>query len=228
MAKTKPKTKKKKKSESAPVINPLYFRLFGATPSRSDIRRAKILESAILCISELGIENTNFETVGKRAGMNRAHVQYYFSDRDDIVKAAIRLTISTAQEITIQTVTKISDPRKRLEALVTAAFDWAQKYPEQIAIIGLIYYYATYQADYRIMHTEIRNVGVQRIAAILKGLSDASEKSAAKIADQSLAIHRLITGALVETFTTNQTVNRAEVQREILRQIAVLIGDSGV
>lgn len=213
------KTKKKKpRTKSEIVVNPLYVRLFGGAQKKGDLRKAKILESAIHCIAELGIENTNFETIGRRAGMIRAHVQYYFHDRDDIVKAAIQLTTATAQEITIQAVTRATTDRARIDAVVEAAFEWAREYPEQIPIVGLLYYYATFKPDYQALHTQIRNVGAQRLAAVLGSVGVKGD-----LLTKAVAIHRLITGGLIDAFTTNPPPTRAEIEKAILVQIPSLL-----
>jgi len=201
------KTKDKRKTKlpgAKREVSPLYAKLLSFEPRRRDMRRALIVEAAIECIGKLGVEDTHFESIGQRSGMGRAHVKYYFKDRDEIVKAAIEFVATTAQMITLECISRANSPKERLQAFVEGAFRWVESYPEHLPVMGLNYYYCMYRPDYQKLHSQIRSLGEERARSLLGELlpkvSSEHRNRAAK------AIQNLILGNLLDWSTTKSSV----------------------
>lgn len=182
------------------IDNPLYAQFVGFSQRKGDIARAKIIASVTHCIAHLGIEATTFESVGKFCGMRRAHVAYYYPDLQDLILAAVQLTVATAQQSTVSHVFNAASDRDRLEAFCRGAFDWAEKNPDQVRVMLLFYYYSSWQPKYRALHDEIRRYGAQRLAAVLKPVLPGD--SSKDLAEKAKLVQNLLTGALIDHLTT--------------------------
>jgi AcrR family transcriptional regulator len=56
---------------------------------RSRITRAKLLESAVSCLAELGWSGATVAVVAEHAGVSRGATQHYFPTREDLLTAAL-------------------------------------------------------------------------------------------------------------------------------------------
>ena len=59
---------------------------------RSRITRAKLLESAVSCLAELGWSGATVAVVAEHAGVSRGATQHYFPTREDLFTAALEHT----------------------------------------------------------------------------------------------------------------------------------------
>src|SRR5689334_19026745 len=149
-------------------VDPLVFQLFDVAPRKGDLRKIAIIKSAIDCIATSGIENLSLETVGKRLGIGRAHVGYYFKTVSQIIDLVIQYIMANAQKITVEKVSAAKTPKGMLDAMVEAAFEWAHDFPEQASVYMLFFYYCTNDASKREVQKTIRQTGAARIEAILE------------------------------------------------------------
>ena len=100
----------------------LLARLFETKPRKGDLRKLAMAQAAITSLATEGIENTTLDSIGKRLGIRRSHVVYYFKMREELVAAAICLITVTAQDITVRKVSAAATARERLIAIVDGAF----------------------------------------------------------------------------------------------------------
>ncbi len=204
------------------IDNPLYAQFVGFTQRKGDIARAKIIAAVTHCIAHLGIEATTFESVGKFCGMRRAHVAYYYPDLQDLILAAIQLTVATAQQSTVSHVFNAASDHERIAGFCRGAFDWAEKNPDQARVLLLFYYYASWQPKYRALHDEIRRYGAQRIAAVLKPLLPSV--SAKELQDKAKLVQNLLTGALIDHYTTDSRGSAGAACDRFVELIHTLLG----
>jgi AcrR family transcriptional regulator len=213
---------KKKKQKNTPEVNPIYASLLSFEPRRRDLRKAAIVEASIRAIHRLGIEETNFETIGKLSGMGRAHVKYYFKDRSEIIQAAISFVATTAQMVTLEYISRAKSPRERLQAIVDGAVHWAHQYPEHLSVLGLNYYYCIVDKKYRAAHTEIRKLGADRVLAILiemHSLGELKKQKHQSFEDLAKMIQNLILGTLVDWGTTSSATPLKKIQSDLMTAI---------
>src|SRR3954464_5821671 len=118
-----------------PKDDPVFFRLFAPNARKSDLKRAAIVRAAIDCIATVGIEGLSLDALGKRIGLHRSHIAYYYKEKREIIEAAIRVITSTAQEMTLDRVKQATKPKDQLIAVVDGAYDWARAYPNQVAVL---------------------------------------------------------------------------------------------
>ncbi len=222
----KKKSDKKTSSlEASPTVDSALFAQFTAFSTRKgDIARTKILSATLQCIAHQGIEKTGFESIGKLCGMRRAHVAYYYPDRDELVLAAIQFAIATAQQTTVAHVFQAPSDKERLDAFVHGIFDWAEKYPEHTRVILLFYYCCSCEPKYKALHHQVREQGAQRIAAVLKPLLPSTPSR--EVVEYAKLLQNLITGSLVDHITTQPKATLSSLAERVSRQCHAIVGIS--
>lgn len=210
----------KKRMESV-ELDPMYARFLNFTPKKGDVRRARILEAAIQCMAKYGVEKTNFESIGQEAGMLRAHVAYYYPDRDEIIRSAIRFAIATVQHVTVEYVSQSTNPVERLAAFVNGTFAWLEQYPVQMRIILLMYYYGSYDSEFRKIHTAVREVGAKRIDALLEPVVPKLGKP--ERYELAKLVQSILTGHVVDYVSTESARSLEQVRETTLKQIERVI-----
>ncbi|MCB0405151.1 MAG: TetR/AcrR family transcriptional regulator [Bdellovibrionales bacterium] len=183
----------------------LYAKFLNFKPSRGDERRLRILEKTIELIgSGTGIEGTSFESIGKSLEMLRAHVAYYYPDREALIEAAIKLVVSTVQNYTVDHVRKAADEGfGKVDGFVDGTFAWVRDFPTHPRVILLLYYYASFNKSYKDLHDRVRRLGAERLAAtVAEVLPTKKRRQAMSVAKW---IQSLLTGHLVDYLTTHST-----------------------
>jgi DNA-binding transcriptional regulator YbjK len=182
-------------------MDQVFDQLFPPRHQKGDQRRFEIIEAALSCIAKLGIDQTNYSTIGKRLGIGRAHVAYYFESKDEILTIVMRYITATAQGITIDIVKDAKTWREQVLGIVLGAFSWAERHPRQVSVLFLFYYYAAKEKHYRDLHHVIREAGAKRIQLILA--NQFPKKPKEKLRDLSYNVQALINGNLISCMATN-------------------------
>lgn len=199
------------------LTNPLYAQFLNFKPKKGDLRKVAIMEGAIEIIASDGVENLSFESLGKRLKMGRAHVAYYFPDRDELVLSTIKLVVATVQSFTVERVKHAADAPGRLTAFVEATFDWMESYPRHASAILLLYYYASYDRRYRELHDEIRRLGAKRIEAIVKAILPPAKKRSSMAAAK--LVQSILTGHLLDHVTTHASQPLGRLRERAVKDI---------
>lgn len=191
-------------------LDPKMFNLFEFKLRKGDLKRMEIIQAAIECLATVGIDNTTYDAVAKKVGTSRAHIAYYFTDKDQIYIAAIKYILASFQQTIVDHISDESTGKELLESYIEAVFLWAKKYPEQLTVMILLYYLCRFRDDMIELNHQIRKGGYERIYYILtsKMPKKISEKKATTIAR---AIINLISGSMIDATTTkSMTLDEAK------------------
>jgi AcrR family transcriptional regulator len=199
-----------------------YLEVLKTEPSSKDARRASLVKTVMEILAREGLDELTLERVGKRAGMARSHVVYYFKNRDSLIRAAVDCAALSAQTIIGRRVEQGGDAREKLLFYVEACFTWIETYPEHAAVYTLLYYLATLNKTYRDLHSTIRETGAKRIQTILASDKTRPGAKAARIARD---IQALITGHLIDVTTTRNAKDHSSRMRETQRAVVRLLED---
>lgn len=142
-----------------------YFQLFESTPSKGESRRYEIVLATIESINQFGVESSTFETIGSMVKLKASNVAYYFPKKEDAFDAAIKLVIGISQSYLITGVTENQD---KLYGYVDAAYVYLKENPKHWCIFALFFYYASRSKRYRDIYKEMRKMGSERIATVLR------------------------------------------------------------
>ncbi|MBT7670603.1 MAG: TetR family transcriptional regulator, partial [Bdellovibrionales bacterium] len=103
-------------------FDPALYELFEFRPRKGDIKKLQIIEAAIHCLANDGIENTTFESIGKLIGTRRSHVAYHFADKKLIFLSAIKFILSTYQQTVMGQMVESQNGRKMLLQYIEGSF----------------------------------------------------------------------------------------------------------
>jgi AcrR family transcriptional regulator len=198
------------------TVDPLMVKLFEFRPRKGDLKKASIITAAIECLSEDGLEKTTFEAIAKKIGTRRAHVNYYFADKQKIFLAAIQYIAATYQSISLECLEKAKTDEDLIEAYLEGPFKWAKVHPEQLSVMFLLYYLSTFQNEYLELNHQIRKGGAQRISYVLRKKDSSLSKKEAD--DKAKSIQNILSGCLLDVATTKGRT-LASASREVKRLI---------
>ena len=192
--------------KKAEIPASLYYQIFSIEPGRGEQRKIQILEAFIECVATQGLENTSFDSLGKKVGMNRTHVAYYFANREELIRTAVRFVVATGQQGTIAAVDRASGSKAKLQAIIEGPFDWLKQHPKHAAILAMFYSQATYDKALRELNTTIRTMGEQRLYSCLHPYVEAGKLSENDARDLARSIQFIIIGALHALYSTEYPV----------------------
>lgn len=144
----------------------------------TDNKKHRILEATISLIADTGIESVTFENIGKKLKTTKANIKYHFGDKDHLIFTAIQAVTINAQAMTAAQVEKAESTEDKLQAIIDAAYDWVQRYPEHLRAWILFIYYAQMHEPYAKYFAETRSVGQSRMALLLRALHHSGDKNA--------------------------------------------------
>lgn len=192
----------------------LYYQIFGLKPGRGEQRRLKIVEAFIELVATKGLDNVSFETIAKKVGMIRTHVAYYFANREELIKTAVRFTISSSQQEMIGKIELAKNWRERLALTVEGPLLWLEKNPRHASVLALFTYLCTFDPRYRQIQNSVQAIGEQRLAAAISdvpGITPQETQSLARL------IQAAISGYLQLSFCSDYPLSHREVRDTLVR-----------
>lgn len=180
-------------------VDSKLYDLFDFKPSKGDLKRMEIVLAAIQSLATLGLDKTTYESIAKIVGTGRAHINYYFKDKDDIFLASVKYISANYQQTSIDHIEKAQNGKEMLLHYIEGPFLWAIKNPEELSVMLLFYYLCTFRDEYRELNDQIRKGGTERIQYILTEKNDILKKDAPELAK---AIQNHISGAMMDAATT--------------------------
>jgi len=206
--------------------DPFIMNLFVLKPRKGDIRRLKIIEAAIEVMATHSVDAVSFENVGKKLGIHRAHVAYYFSKKEEMVDEAIRFITATAQKTTIDLITKALSSEDKIRAYIEASFTWAENYPSHAKAMISFYQICLSRKKFRAMHQKMRQAGHQRVIALIQESVSFSHLKISEAREMATTIQSLITSRLLEHLTTENAQSLEEVKNQTLATVTLLMANA--
>jgi AcrR family transcriptional regulator len=200
--------------------DPIYLRLFEQKVSKGDRRKIQILEAALELIATDGFHRTNYETIGQKLGIRRSQVQYHFKDLKSLFQMVIRMISETSQAIVVEGIAAARTPEERLRAYIEGPFHWLERNPRHAHVRIVFYHLAAFDPEHRALHTESREAGLDRVRSLLADLPGMRK---AMIPQLARAIQAMITGTLVDHFTTDRPESLARLRADTVETALMLI-----
>lgn len=92
--------------------------------------RQLILEAAVTCIEQVGIENVTTRKIAKQAGTNIASINYHFRSKDDLLAQVLGMTIQHMLEDVVAAIEADAQPfETTLRAVVFYLIDGSRRFP---------------------------------------------------------------------------------------------------
>ncbi|PKL35214.1 MAG: hypothetical protein CVV44_22830 [Spirochaetae bacterium HGW-Spirochaetae-1] len=137
-----------------------------------DLRKAQILQAALIKISEMGSANVTLDDIAKQAGMSKGGVAYYYKSKDILCKEAFKEFFVRIFRRSKETLSACSDPLGKL-----LSFGWLYNWDDPEVNLGYpmlmdAMAMAARDAEYRKMFHEWVQVWVSILGeALSEGIS---------------------------------------------------------
>lgn len=198
---------------SFPLSDAFYFQVFDVRPGKTEKQKLRIIEATIESIAKVGFDRTTFDLVGKRVGMQRAHVNYYFSSREELMKTSVRYAVALGQQITIGLVQDATGWKERLKAVIEGPFEWLARYPQHASVMTIFYHHCTFDPEYKKLQGTIRAGGEARIEACFRELVEKKMLSRKRSLELARAIQAIMTGNLIYAITCEFPLSREAAKK---------------
>jgi AcrR family transcriptional regulator len=195
--------------------------LFPTKVTKGDLKKAEIINATIDCIATIGWENTSYDAIGKNLGIGRAHVAYYFKDKDELFLMAFKFVSATAQEETRQEIDKAKNFTDKYLASAKGALNWLKKHPKQVSVVMAFYYLASINKKFRAIHAAIRKAGHKRLYDHL-----ITKYSPAKASRLARDFQNLVTSTVIELHTTQGLREYAKAEKELLTSLKEMLSNT--
>jgi AcrR family transcriptional regulator len=98
-------------------------------------RREAILRAAVEAFDDVGPDQVNLETVAERAGVSRALVYTYFTNRQGLVRAVFDRVLEDLGDELRGAIGRIATPEQRIAQWITTLAGYAQAHPNRWQVI---------------------------------------------------------------------------------------------
>ncbi|MBL6991523.1 MAG: TetR family transcriptional regulator [Bacteriovoracaceae bacterium] len=197
------------------------YELYDFKPQKSDLKKVEIVLATIESLAKLGFDKTSYSSIAKIIDFKKSTVAYYFSSKEMLIKEAVRHCVRCQQQLSIKKVATAKNDKEMIFKYIEATFDWAQKYPEQLAVFVLFRYLATYNEEYKQLHTQIREGGLERIKFLI------TQKYGKKLTKQdslhtALKIQCLLADYSIISVNTN-LLSTEQAKNEVLKMVKLML-----
>lgn len=197
-------------------MNPVLVRTFDLSPGKGDLKRLEILEAAIPCIASEGFEGGTLAKIADKLKTRRSHVSYYYKDKHRLFEDVIRYVIATAQDISIRNIEAEGNAVDQIVAMSNAAFDWAEKHPDQAKVLMYFHFECCTKPHYRELNTRIREAGTKRIHSLLQAIPG-RKKSGLTLEQHARALQALMSGLVVDAITLESRRSLKQMAAQSIR-----------
>jgi TetR/AcrR family transcriptional regulator, transcriptional repressor of bet genes len=204
--------------------SPLFASIFPRTMTRVEKRKIEILKATIHCYARLGLEQTTYEHIARRCGVSRTLVIHYFPERDELTRLAIRYVRADMQEAAINALAKAPTAVQSLSEYVRSTFRWIAKKPDYFSVWLMFYYLCGVREDFKQMHTELAQMGHDRIATLIALIVSHKGEPSKAIKLRAKSLQSLMTGALVTMHVENLSLDPKEYIDEVVQQCQRIAG----
>jgi AcrR family transcriptional regulator len=190
--------KTEKNTDGGPL---LALELFGNKLSKGQKTQIKIIEGTIKVYSTIGIEQATLDSIGKSSKVSRRLIQHYFGDQQNLFIYVSKYIRGQFQRYVVAAIQSSPTPRHKLHAYIDATFTWTIRYPQYSKVWGLYFYYCGIKEDFKLLNTELVEMGTQRIAALINAGVAVKQFKTDNTYKTSKFIQTILTGALVTIMT---------------------------
>ncbi|MCW0182258.1 MAG: TetR/AcrR family transcriptional regulator [Zavarzinia sp.] len=140
----------------------------------SNETRQRVLEAAIACVKQWGIEKTSLLDIARQAGVTRPTVYRYFTSREDVLSAALLQSAAAMAQRLIAHIEGEADPAERFVRAILFLLDDVPKEP-QLSVMTLSSL-ATYVSEDALINAEGFGLSLLLMKQILAGVAMAEDE----------------------------------------------------
>ncbi len=136
--------------------------------------RQRVLEAAIACVKQWGIDKTSLLDIARQAGVTRPTVYRYFASREDVLSAALLQSAAGMAQRLVAHLDGLDDPAERFVQAILFLLDDVPKEP-QLSVMTLSSF-ATYVSEDALINAEGFDLSLLLMKQILIGVDMAEDE----------------------------------------------------
>ncbi|PWR24312.1 TetR/AcrR family transcriptional regulator [Zavarzinia aquatilis] len=141
-------------------------------PPSSETRQ-RVLEAAIACVRQWGIDKTSLLDIARQAGVTRPTVYRYFTSREDVLSAALLQSAAAMAQRLVAHLDGVADPAERFVRAILFLLDDVPKEP-QLSVMTLSSL-ATYVSEDALINAEGFDLSLLLMKQIMTGVDMAED-----------------------------------------------------
>lgn len=214
-------SKAPKVSQTSQTIDPLFIELFSKSLSKGDRFKTRIIQAAIECIAQKGVEKLNTNTLAQDLGVVRAHIAYHFKEIEQLLLLVFQYIIAVHQSYTVQALKEARTPEDKIKAMCSGTFKWAAENPDQMSTYLSQIYYSQVSEKIRELNQQARITGINRFIAIVEeSASDRGlhlKKGQAAWIAQRMSLY--LTGAMINSINQATLFSPQEIEKDTVQHL---------
>jgi AcrR family transcriptional regulator len=168
---------------------------------KAEETRARMIESAIICLAHFGDRGTTFQKIADHCGVSQPLVVKYFKSREEIFPIVMNSILAGARERTERSILPSGSALKKLKKYLQVSLEIFQSRWEVSRIYLMFYYLSGIEDRTRKLNTEVKKIAVHRIAGILTEGVETGEFNVDDIQLAAKTIHNSLVGLLLNSIT---------------------------
>lgn len=169
-------------------------------------RRELIVNAALSCFMEKGVNNTRLREVAEFAKIDQPLVNYYFPTMNALYSEVFLAVLNHVNDFMLAQMERksSSSPLKLLLNYCESYVDWVAKYPGHSSVFLYFYYLTTVEASFLEMNRNIRVTGRDRISRWLYEGIEAREfklPPGMKVSEVAWSLQAMISGVCLQAKT---------------------------
>ncbi len=185
------------------------------------IRQTELIEAVIASIHRHGFASLTVSQIAKEAQTSTGSVHYYFGGKDALLEATMRHLLSILRTATVRRLRGLTDPSKRLFAIVSSNFDELLYTNQHCRVWTQFWAYAPYTPNL----ARLQRVNKTRVASNLRSeLKQLLPSQSVEIA--RVAIQSYMDGVWVHAAQSGIIKDEATIQSEAEQFLRLLMEDN--
>ncbi len=185
--------------------------------------RDKIIQAAIECLAQDGLEQTTFQAIADRAGVSQPLVVYHLKSRQNIFYVVINHIMDAALVETQNALRSSSHPEDQIREYLKVSLKIFRTRSDISKIYMAFFYLSSFDPSYRQLNDQLKLEAVNRLIDILAaGVS----RGIFKLSNLTLTakiIHTNLTGLLLNLATETSHFSDEALLSELVQSVMALV-----
>jgi AcrR family transcriptional regulator len=193
--------------------------LFDRELSRTEKRKLQVVNAALELFAKRGFDSVSFEDIALKCKVSRPLISHYFKDKTDLFNLVTRYVRILFQKAVVSEMQKENKPESIFKAYIRATLRWNRSEPLHFRIWMLFYSMCSHDSKMRKEHSDLVDLGTDRIIEILKNIPSKQKTSDEELRVQARLLQIIMTGSLITEASEERTSeNPALIQELVFRQ----------
>ena len=189
----------------------------------SNIRRAQLIRAAYKVVGQKGYYDFTIRDIALEAGLSTGLVHYYFKNKEDLLLNLLKEINKNITTVLGRNISKIEDPREKLNIFMTQAFDLMKNEKDYFYIV--IDFWSQVNKNERMKRANIKLFKSYRdeVTAILKEGVEKGVFVKMDVVYTAAVIISIIQGLIIQCVIDNNAIPYEDYTKKVMKHINDLV-----